>query len=162
MRPCLSWLPEAAERGYRSSKDSVRLTRPGLRHLNAEECMPDSELVAPRRFLRRYGWLIAFGLLGACAPRPHATLRRCGGLKSRAASRTRVVEPSQAERYEPIKPLKSAQSKGSIQRLTIPCRNCRGRGGSTRLWGHVRLYQSSCRTACEFEGLLSGALRRNL
>ena len=41
--------------------------------------MPDSELIAPRRFLRRYGWLIAFGLLGACAPRPHgdlAALRR--------------------------------------------------------------------------------------
>ncbi len=36
--------------------------------------MPDAELICPRRFLRRYGWLIAFGLLGACAQRPQGDL----------------------------------------------------------------------------------------
>jgi hypothetical protein len=34
--------------------------------------MPDSEPICPRRFLRRYGWLIVLGLLGACAQRPQA------------------------------------------------------------------------------------------
>jgi hypothetical protein len=50
-----------------------------VQHLNAEERMPEPEPLSSRRCFRRYGWLIAFGLLGACAPRPQgdlAALRR--------------------------------------------------------------------------------------
>ena len=65
--------------------------------------MPDSELIAPRRFLRRYAWLIAFGLLGACAPRPQgdlAALRRAeipGGISD---ARGRAVSSRALQAYK--------------------------------------------------------------
>ena len=65
--------------------------------------MPDSELIAPRRFLRRYGWLIAFGFLGACAPRPQgdlAALRRAEIPSGISDARGRAVSGRALQAYK--------------------------------------------------------------
>ena len=65
--------------------------------------MPDSELIAPRRFLRRYAWLIAFGLLGACAPRLQgdlAALRRAEIPSGISDARGRAVSSRALQAYK--------------------------------------------------------------
>ncbi len=65
--------------------------------------MPDSEPIAPRRFLRRYGWLIAFGFLGACAPRPQgdlAALRRVEIPSGISDARGRAVSGRALQAYK--------------------------------------------------------------
>ena len=65
--------------------------------------MPDSELIAPRRFLRRYAWLIAFGLLGACAPRSQgdlAALRRAEIPSGISDARGRAVSGRALQAYK--------------------------------------------------------------
>lgn len=65
--------------------------------------MPDSEPMCPRRLLRRYGWLIAFGLLGACAQRPQsdlAALRRADIPSGISDARGRVVSSRALQAYK--------------------------------------------------------------
>ena len=65
--------------------------------------MPDSEPICPRRFLRRYGWLIVLGLLGACAQRPQAdfvALRRADIPSGITDARGRAVSSRALQAYK--------------------------------------------------------------
>ena len=65
--------------------------------------MPDPEPRSPRRLLRRYGWLIACGLLVACAPRPQgdlAALRRAEIPSGITDTRGRVVSSRALKAYK--------------------------------------------------------------
>jgi len=65
--------------------------------------MPDPELLSSRRFFRRYSWLIAFGLLGACALRPQgdlAALRRAEIPSGITDARGRAVSSRALKAYK--------------------------------------------------------------
>ena len=65
--------------------------------------MPDSGPIAPRSFFRWYGWLIVFGILGACAQRPQgdlAALRRAEIPSGITDARGRAVSSRALKAYK--------------------------------------------------------------